>query len=72
MTIYESQKKYDKKNTKQFMMKLNLKYDADIIDKLESVKNRQGYIKDLIRNDIAAHEEEQDGRDTRPVIILTR
>lgn len=58
MTIYESQKKYDKKNTKQFMMKLNLKYDADIIDKLESVKNRQGYIKDLIRNDIAAHEEE--------------
>lgn len=58
MTIYESQKKYDKQNTKQFMMKLNLKYDADIIDKLESVKNRQGYIKDLIRNDIAAHEEE--------------
>ena len=58
MTIYESQQKYDKKNTKQFMMKLNLKYDADIIDKLESVKNRQGYIKDLIRNDIAAHEEE--------------
>ena len=58
MTIYESQKKYDKKNTKQFMMKLNLKYDADIIDKLQSVKNRQGYIKDLIRNDIAAHEEE--------------
>ena len=58
MTIYESQKKYDKKNTKQFMMKLNLKYDADIIDKLESVKNRQGYIKDLIRNDSAAHEEE--------------
>lgn len=56
--IYESQIKYDKQYTKQYMMKLNTKYDADIIDKLESVENRQGYIKELIRNDIAAHEEE--------------
>lgn len=45
--------KYDAKATKQFMMKLNLKNDADIIKKLESVENRQGYLKDLIRADIA-------------------
>lgn len=44
--------KYDKANTKQIMLKLNLKTDADILDQLDSVENKQGYIKDLIRKDI--------------------
>lgn len=52
----ESQKKanrkYDKNNTKQLMLKLNLKTDKDILDKLNSVGNKQGYIKSLIRKDI--------------------
>jgi hypothetical protein len=34
-------------------LKLNLKTDADILEKLESVGNRQGYIKELIRKDLA-------------------
>lgn len=45
--------RYDKKNTKMFGLKLNLKTDADVIRKLESIENKQGYIKALIRADIA-------------------
>ena len=44
--------KYDQANTKQIMLKLNLKTDADILDQLDSVENKQGYIKDLIRKDL--------------------
>jgi len=45
--------KYDSKNTKQVMLKLNKKTDADVLGKLDAVGNRQGYIKELIRKDIA-------------------
>lgn len=48
-----AQKKYDKNNTRQFHLKLNNKIDADIIEKLMSVSSIQGYIKELIRADIA-------------------
>lgn len=44
--------KYDKDNTKRLSLKLNLNTDADILKKLDSEKNVQGYIKKLIRNDI--------------------
>lgn len=47
-----AQDKYDSKMTKQFKMKLNVKTDADILAKLDSVDNKQGYIKELIRRDI--------------------
>lgn len=43
---------WDKANTKQIKMKLNLNTDADILEKLESVPNKQGYIKELIRKDL--------------------
>ena len=43
--------KYDSSHTKQIKLKLNLKTDADIIQKLEMVGNVQGYIKRLIRAD---------------------
>ena len=48
-----SQMRYDKENTKRFALKVNKKTDADILEKLNSVPNRQGYIKRLIREDIA-------------------
>lgn len=44
--------KYDKANTIQIHLKLNKKTDADILEKLESVESKQGYIKGLIREDI--------------------
>ena len=43
---------YNAKNTVQFSMKLNNRTDADILQKLATVENRQGYIKELIRKDI--------------------
>lgn len=42
----------DKKNTKQYIIKLTLSTDADIITKLDAVENRNGYLKNLIRNDL--------------------
>ena len=44
--------KYDKTNTKGVYLKLNKNTDADIIERLEKVENKQGYIKQLIRNDL--------------------
>ena len=46
------QARYDKANTKALYVKLNLKYDADILERLEEVGNKQGYIKKLVRDDI--------------------
>jgi hypothetical protein len=45
-------RKYDDKMTRQIKMKLNVGTDADILDKLDSVPNKQGYIKNLIRDDL--------------------
>ena len=41
-----------KRNTKQYRLELRKTLDCDIIEKLESVENRAGYLKSLIRNDI--------------------
>ena len=47
------QEKYDKVNTIRICgLKLNLKTDIEIINKLKSKTNKQGYIKDLIKKDI--------------------
>jgi hypothetical protein len=44
--------KYDAKNTRKIVLKLNTGTDADILERLDTVDNRQGYIKRLIREDI--------------------
>ena len=43
---------YDRENTRMFCLKLNRKTDKDVIEALEAVDNKQGYIKALIRADI--------------------
>ena len=53
----EAKKKWIKGNTTVLSMKLNNSTDADIIKKLESVPNRQGYVKSAIRKDMAAEKE---------------
>lgn len=47
-----AREKYEKTNTVQLHLKLNRNTDADILEKLDSVGNKQGYIKSLIRKDI--------------------
>lgn len=48
-----SHARYDAANCRTYGLKLNLKTDADIIEKLASVPSMQGYIKQLIRDDLA-------------------
>ena len=45
--------RYDAENTVQVKMKLNKNTDADIIEWLAGISNRQGYLKELIRADMA-------------------
>lgn len=52
MGKYDSQAKYERENVIHAAFKLNKKTDADIIEKLKTVGNRQGYIKSLIRADM--------------------
>lgn len=46
------QQRYAKKNIKQFKIDCIITTEADIIEKLQSVPNKAGYIKNLIRADI--------------------
>ena len=46
--------KYDAKNSVVITLKFNRGTDADILERLEQEGNRQGFIKNLIRDRIAA------------------
>ena len=43
---------WNAEHTTMVTLKLNKRTDADILAKLASVPNRQGYIKELIKKDI--------------------
>jgi len=47
------QARYDSTHCKTYCLKFNYGTDADIIEKLSSVPSMQGYIKQLIRQDMA-------------------
>ena len=47
------QQKYDQANTVQIKLKLHKVNDADVLDRLDAVDSKQGYIKSLIRADIS-------------------
>lgn len=47
------QERYAKKYKKQYKIDCVTRTEQDIIQKLESVRNKAGYIKKLIRDDIA-------------------
>ena len=53
MAMDTPQTRYDAKNIIHINMKLNKKTDADVLAKLDAVDNKQGYIKKLIRADLA-------------------
>ena len=59
----EAQKKasanYAKKMTKCVKLALNKKTDADILEKLDHVDSKMGYIKELIRKDIENTKKDQ-------------
>lgn len=45
-------RRFEKANTVQVHLKLNRNTDADILEKLNSVPSKMGYIKKLIRADL--------------------
>lgn len=47
-----AQAKYDSTHCKYYTLKMNLVNDADIISQLAEQESMQGYIKQLIREDI--------------------
>ena len=51
-SLKKAVRKYRDKNIKQCTFDLNLNTDKDIIDHLNQVKNRTGYLKKLIRDDM--------------------
>ena len=53
-----AQAKYDKEHCRTYNLKLNLVNDADLIERLDTVESKQGYIKQLIRDDIRKTETE--------------
>lgn len=65
MAVSEAHKrasiKYDKENMRQIKFNLSLKYDQDIIAHLDAQENKQGYIKALIRADIARANSKKEG-----------
>lgn len=47
------QERFDRANSKVYRVKVMTRTESDILQKLESVTNKAGYIKSLIRQDIA-------------------
>lgn len=52
-TGYEAQNKYLKENSVSFTMKLFPRTEGDIVERLNQQDNKAGYVKRLIREDIA-------------------
>lgn len=50
---YRASQKYRREKCRQVRIELNKVYDADILDWLDEQPNKQGYLKELIRADIA-------------------
>lgn len=44
---------YEKENVKKVLVRFNKNTESDLIDFLETKDNKQGYIKQLIRDDMA-------------------
>ena len=60
------QQRYSKKYMKNVALPINTKTEQDIIEKLNSVPNKSGYIKQLIRADIAKEAKKQARQATKP------
>lgn len=48
-----AQARYDSTHCRTYNLKLNISTDSDIIAVLDSAESKQGYIKQLIRDDIS-------------------
>lgn len=51
-TKIQANNRYNAKSSKIVPLRLNLNTDSDILDKLDQVPSKMGYIKELIRKDM--------------------
>ena len=56
MATKETRYEEKKRNTKQYRLELRKTLDGDIIEKLDEVENKAGYLKTLIRNDVSGRD----------------
>lgn len=59
MSEFNQQKyiaEYNRKNYRVVKIRLHREYDKDLIERLEKEKSMQGYIKNLIREDLKREE----------------
>lgn len=47
-----AKRRYDTLRTKQYVMRLRIGADADVIEKLDSVPSKTEFIRELVRRDI--------------------
>ena len=50
--IKRAQEKYVKVSTRSYLLRFHKDKDGDVIEMLDRIKNRQNYVKDLIKADI--------------------
>lgn len=59
-----AQKRYQKRAIAQVLLKLHKENDADIIERLAQEPSKNGYLKRLVRQDIAARANETHANET--------
>ena len=69
---HEKIQEYIKKNMRQFMVKINRVTEPELLEWLESQPNKQGYIKELVRNDLAQKRQLEHAAETFPVAYVFR
>jgi len=67
-----SKERYDARTAVYISLKMNKGTDADILRRLEEVPSKQGYIKELIRADIAKDEISTKGMTKRQKALYER
>ena len=71
MANTQAQQKYNRENTWPLLLRFNIRTCADLITWLESIENKQGYIKQLIREDMARRAAGTDWRDDLAALIVS-
>ena len=59
LTGSKASQRYAKENVLKVIVGINRRTEPELVEKVESVENRSGYIKDLIRADIASQRAEK-------------
>ena len=60
MTYYPANARYEKANIVKVAVGFNRKTEPELVKRIEKEENKAGYIKRLVREDIARNDEEQE------------